>query len=192
MKHLVTLIFAATMAISTAATTWTGSLTSDNGIFGTEQWNQGVTLQWTVTEIDPTNWEYSYTLTVPAKDISHGIVEACGGTVYSSTSNGKSNPLMPNPIEGVKYESVGLSDTWSYTSANAPSWGSVYAKSGKNNGNDVVLWTTGLNGGTGYVPVAGCDGSVNSIPEPSKTTLIGLGGLALILRRRRYIRTYSK
>ena len=128
MKTLTTLIFAATMATSTAATTWTGSLTSDNGIFGTEQWNQGVTLQWTVTEIDPTNWEYSYTLTVPAKDISHGIVEACGGTVYSSTSNG--------------------------------------------------------NGGTGYVPVAGCDGSVNSIPEPSTTTLIGLGGIALILRRR--------
>lgn len=184
MKAILSILFASALTLS-AATTWTGSLTSTNGLFGTEQWSENVSLDWSVTQFDLLNWTYEYTFNVPSKDISHVIIEACGSDIlYSSESQGKSNPLMPNPFHGVKFEGDSTSMTVTINSDKAPSWGNFYAKSGKNKGNDVALWNTGLENENGsYIPIAGC-GGVNVIPEPSSIALLGLGLMPFIFKRK--------
>ena len=52
---------------------------------------------------------------------------------------------------------------------------------------DMVITATGPGGATGNTRLEGFEASFTSVavPEPSSTALLGLGGLALILRRRK-------
>lgn len=175
---LMNIMAAITLATMPAyAVIYSGSLTSENGLTGTGFWANNAEITWLVKDVGVTTlnneqvmlWNYSYTLTVEGKDISHTIIEVSdnfsdinilGGvstdpTVhldsfsldnYSSTAQGGSNPGMPDSIRGIKVDVSGDTKilTWSFNSNIAPVWGDFYAKDGKTDQKDVYLHNTGL------------------------------------------------
>ena len=57
------------------ATSYTGEITDDNGLYGTYDWSDAV-LDWTVDDVTNSGfWTYAYTFTVDAKAISHFMIE---------------------------------------------------------------------------------------------------------------------
>ncbi|MBN1555678.1 MAG: hypothetical protein JXA11_13120 [Phycisphaerae bacterium] len=211
------------------ATTYTGQLTYNTGLFATQNWaDPATTLSWIVTDEEPDPllpssfcWKYTYTLSVPEKGISHMIVEASNGAdpftddnirgvsgitgvaaeieEYSSEDQGNSNPLMPEPLYGIKLEGWRGDPTLlslSFYSNRVPVWGDFYAKDGVNKDENnvkhpVVLYNTGF---TAPDPSGPADnGSLNghllvpdthTVPEPGFLTLLVLGGLGLRRNKR--------
>jgi hypothetical protein len=143
---------------------YSGSLTYDGdavdtGIIATGSWaDSGTRIEWDITK-QGSNYHYEYKFTVPAKDISHlilqvsdsfeteniwnisGGVSAEGPTDYDSNSNDKSNPGLPGTIYGIKFEPSADSTTltWSFNSDREPIWGNFYAKDGKEGTCPVLL-----------------------------------------------------
>ncbi|MBN1554786.1 MAG: PEP-CTERM sorting domain-containing protein [Phycisphaerae bacterium] len=215
-----TYIALVTMVISLAgvasATMYEGSLSYGDGLFATQQWADPNTfISWTITNEDleaPAgfDWKYTYTLSVPKKDISHILLEASNGEHPFTAANladvtgtdayevdtftpGKSNPLLPADLYGVKFDD--LSDTdlvISFYSDRAPVWGDFYAKDGKNKGKDVVMYNTGFTDPDPIDPPS--DGSnaghllrPDTTPEPSLLVLLSLGGAGLLRRRHTFL-----
>ena len=134
-----------------SAITYTGSLSSSDGIYGTADWASGASLSWSVTNDGyGGNWAYTYTWTASRKGLSHIIIElspdvknliyvtAASGTTWqigewSSDEQGDSNPGIPGPLWGVKVDTPsGDWVTFAFTliSDRAPVWGDFYAKDG--------------------------------------------------------------
>lgn len=194
-----TIVAAAMLAAPNAsALIYSGSLSSGAGLTGFEDWSEGSTLSWTVSneEENCDGWMYSYSLTVLGKDISHAIVEvsdifedsnildASGGAFslddYSADTQGASNPGMLGSMRGIKVDVQGdtKSFQWSFCSNITPVWGDFYAKSGKTGGNEVYLYNTGFAALDPQVPVA--NGSVNNhiiVPDSLPTGNEGPGGI---------------
>jgi len=189
-----------------------GGLTAFGG------WNcDSTTLSWVVDDITtPGKWHYTYTLTVPIKDISHMIIEASNGdnpftkaNLFSPASNptgwisqidvqkfypGGSNPYMPEPIYGIKFDAGKNSTnvTVSFDSDRMPVWGDFYSKDG-------ILacdgWSALYN--TGFTiadPIAAaCSGSIQNhllvpdsyIPAPGAILLVCIGTTITSALRRR-------
>jgi hypothetical protein len=139
------------------STIYTGCLSvADGGLTAYGGWDcPSTTLSWIVDNTTtPDKWHYSYTLTVPYKDISYMIVEASNGdnpftksNLFSPSSDpanwigsievhsftiGNSTPYMPEAIYGIKFDTCGDSTdvTVSFDSDRAPVWGDFYAKDG--------------------------------------------------------------
>ncbi|MDO9516040.1 MAG: hypothetical protein Q7J01_08095, partial [Syntrophales bacterium] len=150
MKKLLIGIILTLLVATNSWATYTGSLEGDATLYGTGSWSTG-TLEWNVSVDSNDLWTYDYTFTVPAKDISHMIFEvsstfddsnvyegttgATGGYVpgtYDSTSNGKSNPGIPDSIFGLKWDLDVDTTSASVTivSDRRPMWGDFYAKGG--------------------------------------------------------------
>jgi hypothetical protein len=152
---LVSLFFTAGQVLADISTLNEGILYYDSnpstGINATGSWaNAATSLSWEVTN-EGDYYHYEYIFTVPAKDISHLILQVSENfesdnmwnlsngvsteepTDYDSTSNGKSNPGMPGTIYGIKFEPSSDSTTliWSFDSDREPMWGDFYAKDGK-------------------------------------------------------------
>jgi hypothetical protein len=143
----------------------TGSRNSgtDGGVYATKSWaNGGFNISWDISFDDDTDlWTYQYHVTVPRKEVSHWLLEvtqdsdsvlidgssseAVAPTTYTSTSNGNSNPLLPNPIYGVKFDYGDLDEVYTLVTDRAPVYGVFYAKDGKDGGQDVVAWSTALS-----------------------------------------------
>lgn len=194
---------------------------SDDTLTGFSAWNSGAQLSWTVD--DTTNsglWTYNYTFSVQGKDISHVITELSdnfttnnfkqGTTIgydgpkeYSDTVQGGSNPGMPEPIWGVKWDTPeALNFSWAIVTDKAPMWGDFYSKDGVVNPgqNDVYAYNKmfgqdtnvaiadGNNGGWVLVPDTNGNGGGGGgvIPEPGTLVLLGGGllGMALYGKRR--------
>lgn len=131
------------------------------------------TIEWTVSDevLGCEGWNYSYTLTVIGKDISHVTTEVSplfdsgnilGGEVtsnfsggftlgdYGPTQPGNSNPGIPGDIRGIKFDLATGVDTkiltWSFCSDRVPVWGDIYAKDGTNDQGttDVYLYNAGF------------------------------------------------
>ena len=148
-----------------------GSRTSptSGGIDATDGWDAGgFTISWNITE-DAGKWTYVYTVTGDRKDISHFILEVTDdgqpfntfpGTdtdidedspkTYPSADSG--NPLMPNPIYGVKFDfgpdepgNPVFSVDYTIVTNRAPVYGVFYAKDGTDDGDAVVAWSNALN-----------------------------------------------
>lgn len=144
----------------TSADPYTGTLTgAGGGIFATDGWGSAsTTLSYTVyaNDADHTSWHYEYVFTVPAKNISHLIIEVspnltddfAGGEVqdYTSTSNGSSNPGLPGTLHGAKFGATSLTLTVEFDLDRPPVWGDFYAKDGKDGPShiDVIAYNTGL------------------------------------------------
>ena len=174
----------ATMPAS--AVVYSGSLTSDLGLTGTGAWQEGASISWNIENIGVTIlnneevvlWNYSYTLDVASKDISHTIIVVSDvftelnilGGIQSvtalegfelnnctSTAQGGSNPGMPGSIHGIKVDLAGdtTSLTWSFNSNIGPVWGDFYAKSGKDpqSKEEVYLHNTGFAADDPTTPV---------------------------------------
>lgn len=85
-RWLVVLVVCAAVTSLASGAMYTGSLsTDDGGLVGTGPWGDGPsTLSWTVELLDGPIWEYSYTLEVPAKGISHFILELSGDFAWEN------------------------------------------------------------------------------------------------------------
>ena len=141
-----------------AIPTYTGSLSTPDGIDGTEPWASDFSISWDVTDMG-TYWCYSYTLASVtggylAKDPSHFIIEfsevATDDNWWDADLDGyqlvgeladldwysgddPSNPFMPGPMYGIKLNTpddfAGFY-TYTFYSDKAPVWGDFYVKDG--------------------------------------------------------------
>ncbi len=165
---------------------YSGSLTSGGGLIGTEQWASNASLSWTVSEQTGNTWLYEYRLQVPAKDISHIILETsptftpadasgfrwsndgCHWTDYTVTSDdvklqqiSQGNNGMPSAMYGLKFDTLtdSYSLYWQFSSGRSPVWGDFYARDGKNDGQYVYLYNSGFTAADPTNPPA--NGSLN-------------------------------
>jgi hypothetical protein len=220
---LVVLVFAVPMARAVEIELEDGFLTSGpgGGITASGGWSGGAfKISWDIDQDSVTKlYTYVYTISDPqsedgrlAKDLSHWILQvsntftsnnlksgsshADDGSspqTYTSTSNGNSNPDMPNAIFGYKFDST----TVTIVTDRAPINGNFYAKDGNCNpfscpGFDAtVAWDTGLAGGTSFIRVPDTTTTTTtSVPEPSALLLFGSGlivvsGISRRINRRR-------
>ena len=197
---------------SVSADTYTGTLTSaGGGITGTSAWVDNLTLRWTVDDTtNPGFWTYTYEFedndTAQQKDLSHLIIEVSASftasdihadtpdvsvdspKTFTATSDGNSNPNLPGPIYGVKWnvpdEDDGTDWTATLVTARAPVWGDFYVKDGKTDGIDNSAWNTGfLDPDPLDLPDSGSinnhvlvpDTYTTPVPEPGTLLLVGTG-----------------
>jgi hypothetical protein len=162
------IVAAITLATAPAyAVVYSGSLTSGNGLTGTGPWAEDASISWNVSNEDLgyEGWNYSYTLTVTGKDISHAMIEVSSVFENSNILEGyigitpdgtyelndygpsnPSNPGIPDTMRGIKIDVIGDTKTlsWSFDSDITPVWGDFYAKDGKQGGADVYIYNDGF------------------------------------------------
>lgn len=191
----------------------TGGRTSPtaSGVDATQQWdNGGFTIDWDISQGDDDLWTYIYTVTGETKGLSHLILEVTEDNnpfnIYNGTSIpyegpqkwslSTSDPLMPNPIYGVKFDFGGTAVTYTMITDRAPVYGVFYTKDGKDEGVDVVAWSNALNssdyktneGLTTTDFIVRPDG-ITSIPDPAAIFLLGSACLiGFAATRRRFIK----
>ena len=204
------------LATSALAVPYIGSLVNvedgDQTLLGGGNWVPGSSLTWEVSKLNGT-WQYSYTLSVPnAPDISHLIVEVSSNFTEAnivaeettlgwelgtfSDAQGQSNPFIPGPIYGLKWDLT--TDTrdfnWTIVTDRDPMWGDFYATGGNPQGAFGYVYNSefgnftldpiadGNAGGWALVP------NTVSVPEPGTLLLLGIGIISMSALGRRRIR----
>ena len=177
------------------------------GIAATAAWaTGGASLSWNIVAVTG-GYQYSYLWTGSDKNLSHIILEVSSNTIagdfwgyttnpesgdpktYSPSDPGNSNPNLPGPIYGLKFEpgSDSTSFSFSFISDRAPMWGNFYAKDGTDDHGtvDVYAYNTGftLTGVNSYY--AAVPDTLTVVPIPPAVWLMGTGLLGLIGIRRR-------
>ena len=100
-------------------------------------------------------------------------------TLYLSTDNDTGQQFRPFTVNGVLYQTLG-----SYAGyGQGFTWGPNNSMTIKGETGNLLITGLGNSGGRGTV--AGVQITTAAVPEPSSAALLGLGGLALILRRRK-------
>jgi hypothetical protein len=175
-------------------------------------------LSWTITPIaGGYHYSYSFTTNSHQSSISHLILDlsdSCvsgnsfadakcvfnavdGGATLApgtySSSNGNSNPFLPDPITGVKFDSPtsnGLPYVFSFDSNRAPVYGDFYAKAGNPPRNGYAVFNSGEGNHASPLLsdfIARPDTTIVPAPEPASLAVLGAGlvGLAALRRRAR-------
>jgi len=182
------------------------------GVDATQQWDNGdFTIGWNI-EKDPTTsyWTYTYTVTGKTNGLSHFILEVTDDgkpfNIYDGTdalyegpnewSLSTSNPLMPNPIFGVKFYSGDTELTYTMVTDRAPVYGVFYTIDGKKV--KKVAWSNALSDLDYKTKEVDLDwtitdfivrpdgGGVTHAPEPTTMLLLGSGliGIAVSGKKR--------
>ena len=206
------------VSLSTAAAAlYTGQLTWDQDqtqIVATNDWAAPPTsISWEVEQVGPWTWSYTYTLSVSGKDVSHFIIEASDNLdqiseleatvllegvefgTYSASKPGKSNPLIPDPVYGLKFDLAEDTTTVTvrFTADRDPIWGDFYAMAGAHK-NPSVAFNSGFTSddydpdpnvfGPDRVPVTDHILIPDTIPQPASLIVLCAGSAALLLPRR--------
>lgn len=211
-------ILACAAGVATGAS-YQGSLSvGGGGLVGTGAWNNPATeIEWRVDDVTtPGLWHYEYEVTVGCRgDISHIIFELSPGLSAADILNaqtdppnwikhasvktydpGGSNPLMPGPLFGIKYDAKydRKHVTVEFDVARDPVWGDVYAKSGRPGGEWATFHNTGFLDPDPMLPPWSLDvddhilrpdtdyGSI--IPEPVFAGVISLFAAGVVAWRR--------
>jgi hypothetical protein len=207
------------LAAAGPAGAFSGALSSVAGeISGSGNWivTGPTILEWTVTENPDGTWHYDYTFSHPRGDTSHFLLEVSSSFTLDDIFNaggdfeeielgtwtpGGSNPNMPGPLFGLKFDDAEETDTEIYfDSTRRPVWGDFYAKDGNSGGyGQNAAWNSGFLDVDPSGPAA--DGSLANhllvpdsfgtipptpVPESSSLLLLGaaLMGTALVTRKR--------
>lgn len=167
-RLLLTILCVLSLAASSWATTYSGSLTSiiGGGLFATEDWAGGTSvpnssLSWVVNDIDnPGYWTYDYSWTGTRKALSHIIIEvsetfttdniisiSAGADPDAPKIYGPDDPSndgIPGDVFGIKWDANSTAFIFEIVTDRAPMWGDVYARDGKTGGNEVFAYSTGF------------------------------------------------
>ncbi len=181
-----------------------GGITAISDTSNTNAWASDSTyIHWEVNQNTDNTWRYSYTFSVPSKDISHFILEVSENfnisnlssltsgysyesgesgdpRIYSPDDPGNSNPFLPDGgIFGIKFSKNSSSTTyeWEFDTTRAPMWGDFYAIDGKkdNTTPSVIPWA--YNAGFGINTLID-DGKHIAVPDTK--TVIPLPGAVLL------------
>jgi len=195
----------------TATLTWDAGETE---LVAEDNWDgTGTSITYVVDDTtSPGYWHYKYTLTVHTSQsagISHLNVETSGDftedKLKNSTWDGKTeigdlkvNPASPMPeaMYGIKFDDLPGGDTFvvEFDSLRLPIWGDFFAKGGANS----VVYNAGFTSPDSdpdpidpflNPPVNVTDHilvpDTSELPEPASMAVLALGGLVLLVRRRR-------
>ena len=120
------------------------------------------TISWDITyDSNIGSWDYAYTLSSSAREISHFILELTEGSTADKIRDpsgnfegpkswgqgpGNSSPGFPadTSIYGIKFDFGSNLTTYSFSTDLDPVWGNFYAKDGKDGGNDVYVYNDAL------------------------------------------------
>jgi hypothetical protein len=201
------LVFADSLPVDAANLVGVRTTPAANGVIGLQSWaptEGGFRIAWNIS-FSSGLWHYTYNLTdldgTPLdQELSHWLLEVSSNFTTANIVNnshtyelntynaGPSNPNLPGPIYGLKFESSG--PAFSFDSDRAPMWGDFYAISGHNTDPPTSAWNTGF----GTDPASGTSTFTNwiavpnttttAIPEPSSVLLVAAGLLALAVRSR--------
>jgi hypothetical protein len=155
------MVIAIAMISATAeAVTYTGSISTPDGIVGSGPWGESFQVAWEISDNpvgQPTgSWLYQYWITDQygqelGKEVSHFIIaispnatsEDFWGNSYLEVGTfsgaNPSNPGMPGSLYGLKVETPGGSH-FQFYSSKSPVWGDGYFKDGKDDGVDVYAY----------------------------------------------------
>lgn len=144
--------------------------TTGSGLAGTGDWGTNFSIAYNVSlgnNDDAGKWKYEYTLDPgDGGGVSHTIFEVSDNftsenvltgssgkyeiDTYSNEGQGNSNPNMPGPLFGIKFDfGAGDAKTVTYTliSDRGPRYGDFYAKDGKTGGQGGGEWNAIWNSG---------------------------------------------
>lgn len=78
---------------------YNGSISYPEGIFATQKWaDDDTSISWEITQNTDGNWHYSYTFSVPSKEISHFILEVSGNFTSNDFLGFYNPPVLASSV----------------------------------------------------------------------------------------------